>query len=235
MFDSHGYYGQPGLTAQQFLPQGLLGAAPTAFAQYGAFGTLPGPWGQPTGPSIGGWPGQLPLGAFAPQGLFGGLPGQGQQAQPFGAFGPAHGNPQYTGFGPQGGLFGGLPGQQAQPFGAFGAAQGNPQFTGLGPQSGLFGNLPGQQAQQMGPYAQMGQPPIGYPFGGWPGQMQLACITPQGLIAILPGQFAQPIGLGQPIGTLGAWPGQQQLGSHFGAAAGRSFLPYQVPSQMAYA
>ena len=28
---------------------------------------------------------------------------------------------------------------------------------------------------------------------------------------------------------------QQQLGSHFGAAAGRSFLPYQVPSQMAYA
>ena len=82
----------------------------------------------------------------------------------------------------------------------------------------------------------LGQPPIGYPFGGWPGQMQLACITPQGLIAILPGQFAQPIGLGQPIGTLGAWPGQQQqLGSHFGAAAGRSFLPYQVPSQMAYA
>jgi hypothetical protein len=67
--------------------------------------------------------------------------------------------------------------------------------------------------------------------------MQLACITPQGLIAILPGQFAQPIGLGQPIGTLGPWPGQQQqqLGSHFGAAAGRSFLPYQVPSQMAYA
>ena len=196
MFDSHGYYGQPGLTAQQFLPQGLFGAAPTAFAPYGAFGTLPGPWGQPTGPSIGGWPGQqLPLGAFAPQGVFGALPGQ--QAQPFGAFGPAHSHPQ---------------------------------FTGLGPQGGLFGNLPGQQTQQMGPYAQMGQPPIGYPFGGWPGQMQLACITPQGLIAILPGQFAQPIGLGQPIG---AWPGQQQqLGSHFGAAAGRSFL---VPSQMAYA
>jgi hypothetical protein len=196
MFDSHGYYGQPGLTAQQFLPQGLFGAAPTAFAPYGAFGTLPGPWGQPTGPSIGGWPGQqLPLGAFAPQGLFGALPGQ--QAQPFGAFGPAHSHPQ---------------------------------FTGLGPQGGLFGNLPGQQTQQIGPYAQMGQPPIGYPFGGWPGQMQLACITPQGLIAILPGQFAQPIGLGQPIG---AWPGQQQqLGSHFGAAAGRSFL---VPSQMAYA
>jgi hypothetical protein len=193
MFESHGYYGQPGLTAQQFLPQGLFGAAPTAFAPYGAFGTLPGPWGQPTGLAVGGWPGQLPLGPFAPQGLFG---------------------------------------QHAQPFGAFGAAQGNPQFTGLGPQSGLFGNLPGQQAQHMGPYAQMGQPPMGYPFGGWPGQMQLACITPQGLIAILPGQFAQPIGLGQPIGTLGAWPGQQQLGSHFGAAAGRSFL---VPSQMAYA
>jgi hypothetical protein len=197
MFDSHGYYGQPGLTAQQFLPQGLFGVPPAAFAPYTAFGPLPGPWGQPTGPSIGGWPGQqLPL-AFAPQGLFGHLPGQ-----------------------------------HAQPFGAFGAAHGNPQFTGLGPQSGLFGNLPGQQTQQMG----MGQPPIGYPFGGWPGQMQLACITPQGLIAILPGQFAQPIGLGQPIGTLGPWPGQQQqLGSHFGAAAGRSFLPYQVPSQMAYA
>jgi hypothetical protein len=197
MFDSHGYYGQPGLTAQQFLPQGSFGGPPAAFAPYTAFGTLPGPWGQPTGPSIGGWPGQqLPL-AFAPQGLFGHLPGQ-----------------------------------HAQPFGAFGAAHGNPQFTGLGPQSGLFGNLPGQQTQQMG----MGQPPIGYPFGGWPGQMQLACITPQGLIAILPGQFAQPIGLGQPIGTLGPWPGQQQqLGSHFGAAAGRSFLPYQVPSQMAYA
>jgi hypothetical protein len=202
MFDSHGYYGQPGLTAQQLLPQGLFGAAPTAFAPYAAFGTLAGAWGQPTGPSIGGWPGQqLPHGAFVPQGLFGALPGQ-----------------------------------HAQQFGTFGAAQGNPQFTGLGPQSGLFGNLPGQQAQQMGPYAQMGQPPIGYPFGGWPGQMQLACITPQGLIAILPGQFAQSIGLGQPIGTLGAWPGQQQqLGSHFGAAAGRSFLPYQVPSQMAYA
>ena len=196
MFDSHGYYGQPGLTAPQFLPQGLFGVPPAAFAPYAAFGTLPGPWGQPMGPSIGGWPGQqLPL-AFAPQGLFGHLPGQ-----------------------------------HAQPFGAFGAAHGNPQFTGLGPQSGLFGNLPGQQTQQMG----MGQPPIGYPFGGWPGQMQLACITPQGLIAILPGQFAQPIGLGQPIGTLGAGPGQQQLGSHFGAAAGRSFLPYQVPSQMAYA
>jgi hypothetical protein len=182
MFDSHGYYGQPGLTAQQFLPQGLFG-----------------PWGQPTGPSIGGWPGQQqPLGAFAPQGFFGALPGQ--HGQPFGTFGPAHSGPQ---------------------------------FTGLGPQGGLFGNVPGQQTQQMGPYAQMGQPPIGYPFGGWPGQMQLACITPQGLIAILPGQFAQPIGLGQPIG---AWPGQQQqLGSHFGAAAGRSFLPYQVPSQMAYA
>ena len=202
MFDSHGYYGQPGLTAQQFLPQGLFGAPPAAFAPYAAFGTLPGPWGQLTGPSIGGWPGQqLPHGAFAPQGLFGALPGQ-----------------------------------HAQPFGGFGAAQGNPHFAGFGPQSGLFGNLPGQQAQQMGPYAQMGQPPTGYPFGGWPGQMQLACITPQGLIAILPGQFAQPIGLGQPIGTLGAWPGQQQqLGSHFGATAGRSFLPYQVPSQMAYA
>jgi hypothetical protein len=199
MFDSHGYYGQPGLTAQQFLPQGLFGAAPTGFAPYAAFGTLPGPWGQPTGPSIGGWPGQQqPLGAFAPQGLFGALPGQ--HGQPFGTFGPAHSSPQ---------------------------------FTGLGPQGGLFGNVPGQQTQQMGPYAQTGQPPIGYPFGGWPGQMQLACITPQGLIAILPGQFAQPIGLGQPIG---AWPGQQQqLGSHFGAAAGRSFLPYQVPSQMAYA
>ena len=198
MFDSHGYYGQPGLTAQQFLPQGLFGGSPAAYAPYTAFGTPPGPWGQPTGPSIGGWPGQqLPYGAFAPQGLFGPPPGQ-----------------------------------HAQPFGAFGAAHGNPQFTGLGPQSGLFGHLPGQQTQQMA----MGQPPIGYPFGGWPGQMQLACITPQGLIAILPGQFAQPIGLGQPIGTLGAWPGQQQqLGSHFGAAAGRSFLPYQVPSQMAYA
>ena len=62
MFDSHGYYGQPGLTAQQFLPQGLFGAPPAAFAPYAAFGTLPGPWGQPTGPSIGGWPGQqLPL------------------------------------------------------------------------------------------------------------------------------------------------------------------------------
>jgi hypothetical protein len=199
MFDSHGYYGQPGLTAQQFLPQGLFGAAPSGFAPYGAFGTLPGPWGQPTGPSIGGWPGpQQPLGAFPPQGLFGALPGQ--HGQPFGTFGPAHGSPQ---------------------------------FSGLGPQGGFFGNVPGQQTQQMGPYAQMGQPPIGYPFGGWPGQMQLACITPQGLIAILPGQFAQLIGLGQPIG---AWPGQQQqLGSHFGAAAGRSFLPYQVPSQMAYA
>ena len=197
MFDSHGYYGQPGLTAQQFLPQGFFGAPPAAFAPYAAFGTLPGPWGQPTGPALGGWPGQLPLGAFAPQGLFGPLPGQ-----------------------------------HAQPFGAFGAAHGNPQFTGLGPQSGLFGHLPGQHTQQMA----MGQPPIGYPFGGWPGQMQLACITPQGLIAILPGQFAQPIGLGQPMGTLGPWPGQQQqLGSHFGAAAGRSFLPYQVPSQMAYA
>jgi hypothetical protein len=165
MFDSHGFYGQPGLTAQQFHPQGLFGAPPTAFTPYAALGTLPGPWGQPTGPSGGGWPGQqLPLGAFAPQ--------------------------------------------------------------------GVFGALPGQQAQHVAPYAQMGQPPIGYPFGGWPGQMQLACITPQGLIAILPGQFAQPIGLGQPIGTIGAWPGQQQLGSHFGAAAGRSFL---VPSQMAYA
>ena len=197
MFDSHGYYGQPGLTAQQFLPQGLFGAAPTAFSPYAAFGTLQGPWVQPTGPSIGGWPGQqLPFGAFAPQGLFGPLPGQ-----------------------------------HAQPFGTFGTAQGNPQFTGLGPQSGLFGHLPGQQTQQMA----MGQPPIGYPFGGWPGQMQLACITPQGLVAILPGQFAQPIGLGQPIGTLGAWPGQQHPGSQFGAAAGRSFLPYQVPSQMAYA
>jgi hypothetical protein len=198
MFDSHGYYAQPGLTAQQFHPQGLFGAPPTAFTPYAALGTLPGPWGQPTGPSVGGWPGQqLPLGALGPQGVFVALPGQ--QAQPFGAFGPAHGSPQ---------------------------------FTGLGPQGGLFGSLPGQQAQQMGPYAQMGQPPIGYPFGGGPGQMQLACITPQGLIAILPGQFAQPIGLGQPIGTIGAWPGQQQVGSHFGAAAGRSFL---VPSQMAYA
>jgi hypothetical protein len=169
MFDSHGYYGQPGQTAQQFLPQGLFGAAPTGFSPYAAFGTLPAPWGHPTGPSIGGWPGQqLPLGPFAPQ--------------------------------------------------------------------GLFGSLPGQQTQQLGPYPQMGQPPIGYPFGAWPGQMQLACITPQGLIAILPGQFAQPIGLGQPIGTIGAWPGQQQqLGSHFGAAAGRSFLPYQVPSPVAYA
>ena len=201
MFDSHGYYGQPGQTAQQFLPQGLFGAAPTGFSPYAAFGTLPGPWGHPTGPSIGGWPGQqLPLGAFAPQGLFGSLPGQ-----------------------------------HAQPFGAFGTAQGNPQFTGLGPQSGPFGSLPGQQMHQQGPYPHMGQVPIGYPFGAWPGQMQLACITPQGLIAILPGQFAQPIGLGQPIGTIGAWPGQQQLGSQFGAAAGRSFLPYQVPSQMAYA
>jgi hypothetical protein len=201
MFDSHGYYGQPGLTPQQFLPPGLFGAVPTGFAPYGALGTLSGPWGQPTGPSIGGWPGQLPLGAFAPQSLFGALPGQ-----------------------------------HTQPFGAFGAAQGNPQFIGLGPQGGLFGGLPGQQAPQVGPYgqppfAQMGQPPIGYPFGGWPGQLQLACITPQGLVAILPGQFAQPIGLGQPIGTLGAWPGQQQLGSHFGAAA-RSVL---VPAQMAYA
>jgi hypothetical protein len=224
MFDSHGYYGQPGLTAQQFLPQGLFGAPPAAFAPYAAFGTLPGPWGQPTGPALGGWPGQLPLGAFAPQGPFG---SQGQQAQPFGAFGAAHGNPQFAAFGPQGGLFGGLPGQQAQPFGAFGTAHGNPQFAGFGPQGGPFGGLPGQQAQQMG----MGQPPIGYPFGGWPGQLQLACITPQGLVAILPGQFAQSIGLGQPIGAIGAWPGQQ-LGSHFGAAAGRNFL---VPSPMAYA
>ena len=199
MFDSHGYYGQPGLTAQQFHPQGLFGAPSTAFTPYAALGTLPGPWGQPTGPSVGGWPGQhLPLGALAPQGVFGALSGQ-----------------------------------LAQPFGAFGPAQSSPQFTGLGPQGGLFGNLPGQPAQQMGPYTQMGQPPIGYPFSGWPGQMQLACITPQGLIAILPGQFAQPIGLGQPIGTIGAWPGQQQLGSNFGAP--RSFLPYQVPPQMAYA
>src|SRR5258705_8802150 len=115
MFDSHGYYGQPGLTAQQFLPQGLFGAAPTAFAPYGAFGTLPGPWGhQPTGPVLGGWPGQLPLGAFAPQGLFG--PQAGPHAQPFGAFG-AHGNPQFSGLGPQSGLFGNLPGQQTQQMG----------------------------------------------------------------------------------------------------------------------
>jgi hypothetical protein len=198
MFDSHGYYGQPGLTPQQFPSPGLFGAAPTAFAPYGALGTLPGPWGVPTGSSIGGWPGQLPLGAFAPQSLLGVLPGQ-----------------------------------HAQPFGA---AHGNPQFTMPPPQGGLFGGLPGQQIPQGGPYAQMGQPPIGYPFGGWPGQMQLACITPQGLVAILPAQFAQSIGLGQPIGTIGAWPGQQQqLGSHFGPAAGRSVLPYQVPAQMAYA
>lgn len=197
MFDSHGYYGQPGLTPQQFLPPGLFGAVPTAFAPYGALGALPGPWAQPTGP-IGGWPGQLPHGAFAPQSLFGALPSQHAQL--------------------------------------FGAAPGNPQFSGLGPQGGLFGGLPVQQAPQGGPYGQlMGQPPIGYPFGGWPGQLQLACITPQGLVAILPGQFAQPIGLGQPMGTFGAWPGQQQLGSHFGAAAGRSFLPYQAPAQMAYA
>ena len=101
MFDSHGYYGQPGLTAQQFLPQGLFGAAPTAFAPYAAFGTLQGPWVQPTGPSIGGWPGQqLPLGALAPQGLFGALPGQ--HAHPFGTFGTAQGNPQFTGLGPEG-------------------------------------------------------------------------------------------------------------------------------------
>ena len=225
MFDSHGYYGQPGLTAQQFLPPGLFGAAPTAFAPYAAFGTLPGPWGQPTGPSIGGWPGQLPLGAFAPQGLFGGLPGQGQHAQPFGAFGqrpwqsPVHrlraaGRPSASA-GPAGPAVG----RRASPWQPTSPAW--PQGPGAGP-----------VAQQMG----MQQPPIGYPFAGWPGQMQLACITPQGLIAILPGQFAQPIGLGQSIGTLGGWPGQQQqLGSHFGAAAGRSFLPYQVPSQMAYA
>src|SRR5580765_7546817 len=116
MFDSHGYYGQPGLTAQQFLPQGLFGAAPTGFAPYAAFGTLPGPWGQPTGPSIGGWPGQQqPLGAFAPQGLFGALPGQ--HGQPFGTFGPAHSSPQFTGLGPQGGLFGNVPGQQTQQMG----------------------------------------------------------------------------------------------------------------------
>ena len=91
MFDSHGYYGQPGQTAQQFLPQGLFGAAPTGFSPYAAFGTLPGPWGHPTGPSIGGWPGQqLPLGAFAPQGLFGGLPAN---TLSFGAFGSPRQSP----------------------------------------------------------------------------------------------------------------------------------------------
>jgi len=144
MFDSHGYYGQPGLTAQQFLPQGLLGAAPTAFTPYAAFGTLPGPWGHPTGPSIGGWPGQqLPLGAFAPQGLLGSLPGQ--QTQQQGPY-PHMGQP------PIGYPFGAWPGQM--------------QLACITPQ-GLIAILPGQFAQPIG----LGQP-IGT-IGAWPGQQQL--------------------------------------------------------------
>ena len=198
MFDSHGYYGQPGLTAQQFLPQGLFGAAPTAFTPYAAFGTLPGPWGHPTGPSIGGWPGQqLPLGAFAPQGLFGPLPGQ-----------------------------------HAQSFGTFGAAQGNPQFTGLGPQSGLFGNLPASRHSRWAYGAAADWLPV-----RWHGRGR--CSSPasrrRGSSPFCRVSLRSRSGLGSRSGPIGAWPGQQQLGSHFGAAAGRSFLPYQVPSQMAYA
>lgn len=148
---------------------------------------------------------------FSPQGAFGpwgqslsGWPGQG---------GSGHGSPQ--------GLFGG----QLGPFGIGGGGGqgigqgfgGYPQQPGFLPQA-QFG---GSTGQQLGGLQQLGQPPFGYPSGGWPGQPLIAFITPQGLVAILPAQLVAQLG--------------QQLGAQFGAPAGRPFQqPYQTP-QMAYA
>ena len=177
-------------------PQGLFGAAPTAFAPYAPFGTLPGPWGPPTGPSIGGWPGSICMARSRRKACSALCPGHTRSA---------------------------VRGLRDCP-------RQSPVHRPWAPERPVR-HPPGQQAQQMSPYPQLGQPPIGYPFGGWPGQMQLACITPQGLIAILPGQFAQPIGLGQPMGPIGAWPAQQQLWQPFRRRRGAQLpaLPGAVP------
>ena len=134
-------------------------------------------------------------------------------------------NPGPSAFGSHGG-FGGWPGQL--PFGPFGG-------QGLGGQGfGQLGGFPGQQtgysSQQLGPL------PFGSPIGGWPGQTQLACITPQGLVAILPPQLTQQIlpQLVQSLGGIAPWAALQQFGGQHGALAGRGFQPYQT-TQMAYA
>ena len=212
MFDSHGYYGQPGLTAPPFLPQGLFGAAPTAFAPYAAFGTLPGPWGQPTGPSIGGWPGQLPLGAFAPQGLFGGQPGQGQQAQPLGPSGK-----------PMAILSSPALGRRAAS-----AVSRASRPSPLGP-SGQPMVVPGSPARARGPA--MGP----YAADGSSRRSATRSVDGRGRCSSLASHLrgSSPFcrvslrsrsGLGSRSGRSEHGRGKQQLGSHFGAAAGRSFL-----------
>jgi hypothetical protein len=145
------------------------------------------------------------LSAFASHGGFGGWPGQ----LPFGPFGA-------QGLGGQG--FGG------QGFGQQGFGQQGFGGQGFGQLGGLLGHQPGYSLQQMG------QPPFGSTIGGWPGQTQLACITPQGIVAVLPPQLTQQI-LPQLIGP---WVALQQLSGQHGALAGRGFQPYQTP-QMAYA
>jgi hypothetical protein len=178
MHDAYGYYGQPSLLSQQFLPQSLFSPGPSAFGSHGGFG---------------GWPGQLPFGPFGAQGHGAqGFGGQGFGGQALGG----------QGFGGQGfGQLGGFPGQQT-----------------------------GYSSQQMGPL------PFGSPIGGWPGQTQLACITPQGLVAILPPQLTQQIlpQLVQSLGGIAPWAALQQFGGQHGALAGRGFQPYQT-TQMAYA
>ena len=144
-------------------------------------------------------------------------------------------SPGLSPFGSPGG-FGGWPGQlPLAPFGAQGLAGQGFGGQGLGGQG--FGQLGGFLGHPTGISSpQMGQPPFGLPIGGWPGQAQLACITPQGLVAVLPPQLTQQIlpELLQSMGGIGPWGALPQFGGQHGALAGRGFQPYQTP-QMAYA
>jgi hypothetical protein len=231
MFDTHAYYGQPGLAPWQLAPQGL-------------YGFIPGPYGQAQGQGQ-----QLP--GFGLQGF--GPPGLAQQVLGPLTFGPQAFAPQAFGS-PAGGVPGlGSHGIGLQGFGppAFGPQAYAPQGWG----SQMFGpqGLPGTNPQGYGP-------PLGQPFAGWPSQIA-ACAPQSILAALfaqhalgIPPTFGglPPFGhagpqalyggpqamYGSPLAhQMGAWPGQGQTGGllangQFGAGFGR--LPFQVPQQLAY-
>jgi hypothetical protein len=209
-----GHFGSPMLGPSSFGPYAGFGSP------YGPFGAPPNPWTQP----FGGLAGPLSAGPF-PLGSL-----QAQCAQAFGAQNPAQHALAFGGLSPlqQSIPFGGMsPLQQSIPFGGMSPLQQSIPFGGMSPlqQSVPFGGLSWPQQlphppQHGLPFGAIGSPnPYGHqfqPFGGLPGQ-PIACLTPQGLVAILPTQSPQL------FGTLGFWPGQQQLGR---------IPPYQLTPQM---
>ena len=214
---------------------------PGASPFFGQLGGAMGQFGSPMTPSFGPYPGfGSPYGQFGvppiPWTQLGSLHAQcahgfgaqhpAQQALGLGGLNPLQQQIPFGGFSPQQQQipFGGLsPLQQQIPFGGFSPFQQSLPFGGLSQlqHSGLFGGLGSPAALQHGqPFGAFGSlNPYGHqqPFGGWPGQ-PIACLTPQGLVAILPTQSPQQ------FGTPGFWPSQQQLGR---------ISPYQLTPQMA--